>query len=72
MAQAYDFERDGTIETLLPGTINHALTTAADFFLDFVIAKVSKQFYSPRSTIIPWRWVDCLAIFANEQIETSF
>jgi hypothetical protein len=71
MAQADNLERDDAIETLLPGSINHALTTSADFFLNLIIAKVSERSCWPRSTVIPWRRIDCLAILVHEQIKTG-
>jgi hypothetical protein len=43
MAQPDHFERHGAVETFLSRAIDHALTTATDFFLDFVITKVSKH-----------------------------
>jgi hypothetical protein len=42
--QPYDFKRDRSIETFLVGAINHALPAPANFFQQFVIAKISKHF----------------------------
>jgi hypothetical protein len=39
-AQAYDFERDGAVETFLVRAVNDALTATADFLQQFVVAKV--------------------------------
>jgi hypothetical protein len=41
-AKADYFERDGTIETFLVCAIDHALTTAANFFQQFIVAKVTE------------------------------
>jgi VPDSG-CTERM motif len=37
--QAYDFERNGAIETFLMGAINYALSAAANFFQQLVVAE---------------------------------
>ena len=43
MAEADHFQCHRAVETFLPCPIDYALTAATDFFLDFVIAKVSKH-----------------------------
>ncbi len=43
ISQTDHFERHSAIETFLTRAIDYALTAATDFFLDFVIAKVSKD-----------------------------
>ena len=48
MAQADHFQCHGAVQTFLPRAINHALTAATDFFLDFVITKVSEAFLGCR------------------------
>jgi hypothetical protein len=48
MAKTDDFERHRAVQAFLAGSINHTLTTASDFFLDFVIAKVSKNSWLSR------------------------
>ena len=41
--KANDFQSHYAVETFLPGAKDHALTTATNFFLQFVITKVSKH-----------------------------
>jgi hypothetical protein len=43
LTEANDFQRDDAIETFLPGAKYHALTTATDFFQQFVIAQFSEK-----------------------------
>ena len=47
------FKCDGAVETFLPRAINYALTAAADFLQQFVIAQVSKHLR--RSARVPLR-----------------
>ena len=48
LAEANDFQRDCAVETLLARSKHHALTAAADFLQQVVIAKVSQYLGSTR------------------------
>jgi hypothetical protein len=48
-AQAFDFERDGAIETFLMRSVDYALTASANFLQQFVVAKVLQHFCCSRT-----------------------
>ena len=71
-AQADHFESDGAIETFLVRSINHALTAAADFLQQFVVAKVSQHFCRARTmtSVRGLRWIG-RAFILFEQTKTG-
>ena len=46
------FKRDGAIETFLPRAKYHALTAAADFLQQFVVAEVSQHLRGARGLFV--------------------
>jgi hypothetical protein len=56
MPQADDLECNRAVETFLPRAINHALTAAADFLLQFVIAEISQHLCPPRCFVSTRYW----------------
>ncbi len=55
-AEADHLKCDSTIETFLMGAINHPLTATADFFQQFVVAKVPQHFCRARSFLSIQYW----------------
>src|SRR5205814_6022213 len=49
MTETDYLERYGAVETFLTGPINHALTAAADFLQQFIVAQVDRRFCQTRS-----------------------